>query len=481
MRDRKPVQERKVEPQTLATVQTGLLQRKCACGGAPGVDGECEECREKRLSLQRSSTQPAAPSPAVPPIVHEVLGSPGQPLDAGTREFMEGRFGHDFSKVQVHSGINTPSVAKTDLTISNPGDQGEQEAQQAAEQVMQDPKHNSGYDFSHVRIHTDAQAAESARAINALAYTVGQDIVFGAEQYRPRTSEGKRLLAHELTHVVQQERAHLKSARGSHYLQRRSVSSGATPWDNLPVDARNKIDKTYFNQQLDREKQSAFLPVYSELVAEGLWEYVSHVDKVISRNVRGFEATRNGDLAGVLRSNPSFCRDTKVGGSQHPGEMTWRQVVQTGTEGLHIGVSTNRMSAHLDVLAPVSGREPEGTCRYSAAEILPHLIRDKYGLGEELLQPSKTVFDRFDEALKMAQELSKGSLGNSIDRRDFEDAKRQLNSLTPYIRQQSARGIPGRREAEQKVGYEVTKILWALRQIYDRIQGRRLERSTTPF
>lgn len=140
---------------TLAA-SSGLLQRKCACGGVPGVDGECEECREKRLSLQRSPPQPAASSQAVPPIVHDVLGSSGQPLDAGTRAFMEPRFGHDFSRV---------------------------------------------------RVHTDAKAAASARAVNALAYTVGRDVVFGQGQYAPGTSIGKRMLAHELTHVVQQRNA----------------------------------------------------------------------------------------------------------------------------------------------------------------------------------------------------------------------------------------------------------------------------------
>jgi hypothetical protein len=61
-----------------------------------------------------------------------------------------------------------------------------------------------GQDFSEVRVHTDAKAEESARAVNALAYTVGRDVVFGAGQYAPGTSAGQQLLAHELTHVVQQ-------------------------------------------------------------------------------------------------------------------------------------------------------------------------------------------------------------------------------------------------------------------------------------
>ncbi|HKQ05867.1 MAG TPA: DUF4157 domain-containing protein [Blastocatellia bacterium] len=63
-----------------------------------------------------------------------------------------------------------------------------------------------GHDFSQVRVHTDAEASASARSVNALAYTVGRDVVFGAGQYAPETAAGQHLLAHELAHVVQQGR-----------------------------------------------------------------------------------------------------------------------------------------------------------------------------------------------------------------------------------------------------------------------------------
>jgi hypothetical protein len=139
---------------SLSPARSGLLQRKCACGGTPGPEGECAECRRKRL--QRQAEPPATPS-AVPPAVHETLGSSGQPLDASTRNFMEARFGHDFGRV---------------------------------------------------RVHTDARAAESARAVNAEAYTVGRDVVFGPGWYVPETAAGRELLAHELTHVIQQTVAH---------------------------------------------------------------------------------------------------------------------------------------------------------------------------------------------------------------------------------------------------------------------------------
>ena len=72
-----------------------------------------------------------------------------------------------------------------------------------------------GYDFGHVRVHADKQAAESARAVNARAYTVGRDVAFESGQYTPGTSEGKRLIAHELTHVVQQSANEMSHASNS--------------------------------------------------------------------------------------------------------------------------------------------------------------------------------------------------------------------------------------------------------------------------
>ncbi len=132
-------------------VASGVLQRQCACGQHT-MGGECEECKDKQGLLQRKPANENAVG-EIPPIVHEVLRSPGQSLDVETRAFMEPHFGHDFSQVWLH---------------------------------------------------TDAKAAESARAVDAMAYTVGHDIVFGAGQYELGTSEGKKLLAHELTHVMQQ-------------------------------------------------------------------------------------------------------------------------------------------------------------------------------------------------------------------------------------------------------------------------------------
>jgi hypothetical protein len=141
-----------------------------------------------------------------PPNVQDTLQAPGRPLDAAARSFMETAFGHRFDALSVHAAA--PGSVQCDLAIAHPADPREQEADRVADQVSTQPSipSASGFDFSRVRIHTDDRAASSARSINARAFAVGNHIVFGAGQYDPDTMAGRRLLAHELTHVVQQSR-----------------------------------------------------------------------------------------------------------------------------------------------------------------------------------------------------------------------------------------------------------------------------------
>lgn len=135
----------------------------------PSTQRKCTECEQedrtvtatiRRVSVatpaldsvRRKETEANAPIDA-PQLVSDAVSESGRPLDPLVRSFMEPRFGHDFSRVQIHTG---------------------------------------------------SRAAESARAVNALAYTVGRDVVFDEGAYRPETDAGQRLIAHELTHVIQQ-------------------------------------------------------------------------------------------------------------------------------------------------------------------------------------------------------------------------------------------------------------------------------------
>ncbi len=172
------------------------------------------------MSAERRMTTRSAREPAVaPPVVHQVLRSPGQPLDASTRAFMEPRFGHDFGQVQVHAQTGT------DMNIVPASDRSEMEAARLSDSLVRRPAGPSSFDFSRIRIHADGAAGESARAIGALAYTAGRHIVFGEGQYRPGVDAGRRLLAHELVHTVQQ-------SAGGGVVQRQDAKGDA------PVTAR---------------------------------------------------------------------------------------------------------------------------------------------------------------------------------------------------------------------------------------------------
>jgi Domain of unknown function (DUF4157) len=139
------------------------LQAKLMVGGINDpLEQEADRVADQVMRMPVSVGDPAVNAAGsgvtggfeAPPIVHDVLRSPGEPLDAATRAFMEPRF---------------------------------------------------RYDFSDVRVHTDDKAAQSARAVGATAYAVGKHLTFGPGKFSPATEAGRRLLGHELAHVIQQK------------------------------------------------------------------------------------------------------------------------------------------------------------------------------------------------------------------------------------------------------------------------------------
>jgi hypothetical protein len=184
---RQPAEEEEEEllqSEPLSSQSTDLkVQRKCAeceqggtlcpnCAAEESVQRQAEEEEEELLQGKGAPASPSSVSPQVSGNINALRGG-GQPLSPANRSFFEPRFGYDLSGVQVHTG----------------------------------PK-----------------AAETARAVNAKAFTVGRDVVFGAGQFTPDTQSGKQLLAHELTHVVQQ----------LPYLSRRSPESQSSPVNGRP-------------------------------------------------------------------------------------------------------------------------------------------------------------------------------------------------------------------------------------------------------
>jgi hypothetical protein len=228
--------------------KSSLLQRTSACGQHTIAGGECSTCRSEQSTLLRSqrafgSSSTLAVTQGNSPD-QENVPSFNSAFDSASR------FGHDFSKIPVYSSQSP--VLQTKLTVNQPGNEYEQEADRIADKVIatsadpavsgapphiqrfagqpeappasvdqalaspgspleptlrQDMEQGFGHDFSRVRVHSGADAEQSAGDVNAHAYTVGHDIVFGAGRYAPGMHEGRRLIAHELTHVAQQEAA----------------------------------------------------------------------------------------------------------------------------------------------------------------------------------------------------------------------------------------------------------------------------------
>ena len=163
-----------------------------------------------KLQLKQSTSTPAG-SGVAPKIVHDVLRSSGQPLDSASRSFMEPRLRHDLSRV---------------------------------------------------RIHRDSQAALSAKAVGARAYTVGQNIVFGAGEYRPETSMGRHLLAHELAHTLQQS--------DSTSLQRAPADAppAAAPAASDPSSAHADREIAEFDMNNDRKNAWKLNPLTKSIQTE---------------------------------------------------------------------------------------------------------------------------------------------------------------------------------------------------------------------
>ena len=138
--------------------------------------------------IQRSPGQPSAPADTAPASIDHALAGPGSPLDPALRQDMEQRFGYDFSRVRMHSG---------------------------------------------------AAAEQSAREVNANAYTVGHDVVFRAGRFAPATHEGRRLLAHELAHVVQQ--SSLEGISASQSNEKRGLSPTHSRIQRQPEGAPRAI------------------------------------------------------------------------------------------------------------------------------------------------------------------------------------------------------------------------------------------------
>jgi len=237
-------------------VHTGFLQRKCACGGSTASTGECEDCDKNSLSLQRSIQEPGHDFrrinvTATPPIRTKLaISQPGDTLELEADRVAEQvmRMPQNVAQPERATLGAPPSISRlsTQHSVSSISRQTNDEQPKDSDEELLDPSSllsmkslgpptgspspelvgqiqsmrgggqplaprlrnffepRFGHDFSKVRVHTDARAAQTTQELKARAYTVGHDIAIAPHEYKPDTQAGRLLLAHELTHVVQQ-------------------------------------------------------------------------------------------------------------------------------------------------------------------------------------------------------------------------------------------------------------------------------------
>jgi hypothetical protein len=213
-----------------ASSSASLIQRSanCACGGG------CPSCRGVKSAQTADAAEHEADHAA------ELLG-PESRLQTANRD----------SANSDYQGLS--SIVRE--VINSPGSRLDPRARLLMESTF-------GRSFSQVRIHTDTKSAQSAESINALAYTVGRDVVFGAGQYSPETASGQRLLAHELAHVAQQ------SARGKAVVQKKEQPlKGRTSTQAIDYRDEEVIDRA--------------------IAASSLWPYLGYKIDKLKLTVKG--------------------------------------------------------------------------------------------------------------------------------------------------------------------------------------------------
>ncbi len=278
-------------PASLVFPRQGILQRKCACGSHTSTGGQCEECAAKREVLQRKLAIGASNDPLeqeADRVADQVMSTP---LNSAINRMPPKiqRF-----TGQANDGLNTapPSV---DRVLASPG-------RSLEPALRQDMEGRFGYDFSQVRVHTGSAAQRSAREVNANAYTVGHDIVFGAGQFVPEAGEGQRLIVHELTHVVQQS----GKSRISFSENKDKVSLTDNNFQHQPTgslssdgDAQNSI----LRRQTLGERAAQIVTRVEHAIDPRTRQFISDLIESVRESPRYIGEFITGDLWDVIREH----------------------------------------------------------------------------------------------------------------------------------------------------------------------------------
>ena len=344
----------------------------CACGAS------CPKCKQEgggQLQMKRLHEHDTGNMTA-PPSVNELISSPGHPLDLPTRQFMETRFGHDFSGV---------------------------------------------------RVHADAKASDLARQIDALAYTAGRDIVFAAGRYDTASASGQRLLAHELAHVVQQTGGASRAIQRQPAPEVGAESFQLSPFrpDDPRADASPLVASALGSTVIDGfATGSANIPKGGDdtlrFVARQIVFFIAkyprstvqitgHTDRVDSKENNIKLGQKRADAVSAFLKDegvPAHLIGTDSKGESDPMVPTADEKGESRNRRVHVFFRVGRgaFSLGADVsLTPPSPPEPEPSVKFDLpTDYDPDKPRPPYR------NPKETeLTDKMDKAQKRAEEIEK--------------------------------------------------------------------------
>lgn len=418
-----------------AVVQSEGGSAACACESS---GNSCTECASKKLQRMDANVAHGTPSSTkqdaigadmrqevrgdagteAPPVVHEALTEAGRPLDAGTRAFMEPRFGHDFSGVRVHTG---------------------------------------------------SLARESAQAVGARAYTVGRDIVFAGGEHAPGNPLGRRLLAHELSHVVQQGAAS-GALHSDGILQRQPAAPAQVT--QTPAQADEELEKILRAAARARTKTGVeamiaatevvyrmidkYLPDYAELIA-GVGYDRRGAGVVAGPTPKAGEAAKQGRYIEVT---PGAGFIARVG----------RSNINTMAEELRVALGGTGIAPLWDQAKYTEAKTKHEEQQKRAGEILenfrkqPHTTKQEKLLANSLewIRSDKTTPGRFELVILTPTHYSQDAGGTQMffdgtkkypevggdydptgkDQRGLIEATRSTTGRAHAFRSQSTTGLP---------------------------------------
>jgi hypothetical protein len=299
----------------------------------PQVSRKCAECEEEKEKKKKLQMEPAVASLAgavgeAPAIVRDVLRSPGQPLEASARAFLEPRF---------------------------------------------------GYDFSDVRVHDDARTGSSARALGAHAYAAGSHIAFAPGQYRPRSIEGRELIAHELAHTIQQTAGAPIVRRQPDPAQASEQSDldkalGASDWAKA-AEILNGYNMAAMGKVLEKLHRGVVASIYAGAIENrkvGPDSAVAKATRAVYLDINYENELKRNDWSAAAKYLNGFNRDDILKRLQKLDVAKWQAIHDGAVSNPEVGDKSQVAEvARMLITQQKNARAPEGDV-LGVADAVPH-------------------------------------------------------------------------------------------------------------